>query len=104
MKTFVRSLTVALAGASLLLPSFVAACPLCPAPSLTLSEQAGQADGFLVAEWKDGTKDTSGDGEETASTTFEVKRVLKGTLKPGETIKMAGFNPGKAGDLFLLSG
>ncbi|MGC1276324.1 MAG: hypothetical protein WBC44_21685 [Planctomycetaceae bacterium] len=104
MKTLTCTLTLASLAGALLFPSSVAACPFCSAPSLTLSEQAVQSDVFLLAEWKDGAKDMTDDGDETASTTFEVRRVLKGNFKPGQTIKMAGYNPGKAGDLFLLSG
>ncbi|HEX6986462.1 MAG TPA: hypothetical protein VF170_13850 [Planctomycetaceae bacterium] len=103
MKTFARSLAALLAGLSLL-PSFVAACPFCTAPSLTLSEQASQSDVVLLAEWKEGTKDATDDGDDTASTTFEVKKVLKGSFEPGQTIKQVGYQPGEKGELFLLTG
>ncbi len=104
MNTLFRTFACALLGSALLVPATVAACPFCSAPAMTLSEQASQSDVFLLAEWKDGTKDTSDDGEETASTTFEVKRVLKGNFMPGQTIKLAGYNPGEPGESFLLSG
>jgi hypothetical protein len=80
------------------------ACPFCSAPSLTLSEQAAQSDVVLLAEWKEATKDAKDDGEETASTTFEVKSVLKGPFKSGQTIKQAGYQPAEKGQLFLLTG
>lgn len=80
------------------------ACPFCSAPSLTLSEQAAQSDVALLAEWKGTVKDVTDDGEETASATFEVKKVHKGPFKPGQTIKQAGYQPGEPGQMFLLTG
>lgn len=84
--------------------SRAAACPFCSAPSLTLSEQAGQSDVVLLAEWKGTEKDATDDGEENASVTFEVKKVFKGPFEAGQTIKQAGYQPGEKGQLFLLTG
>lgn len=81
-----------------------ACCPFCSAPSLTLSEQATQSDVVLLAEWKGTEKDATDDGEENASVTFEVRKVLKGPFKTGQTIKQAGYQPGEKGEPFLLTG
>ncbi len=79
------------------------ACPFCSAPSLTLSEQAAQSDVVLLAKWKSGVKGSI-DDETASSTTFEVTKVLKGSLKPGDVIKQAGYQPADEGSPFLLTG
>lgn len=102
--------------ATVAFPLLTAACPFCSAPSLTLSEQTAQSDVVLLAEWKGATKGMiagldSPDAKDSptaknaeASTTFEVKKVLKGSFKPGQTIKQAGYQPADKGGLFLLTG
>ncbi|MBA3313231.1 MAG: hypothetical protein M3552_18960 [Planctomycetota bacterium] len=98
-----------LAFAALLCGTFAnidgaAACPFCSAPSLTLSEQAAQSDVVLLARWKSGTKGSVDDQNDASSTVFEVTKVLKGPLQPGDTIKQAGYQPAEKGDAFLLTG
>lgn len=105
MKSAFRlSATAALIGLTLVASTPAAACPFCSAPSLTLSEQATQSEVVLLAEWKETVKDATDDGEENASATFVVKKVMKGPFEPGQTIKQAGYQPGEKGDLFLLTG
>jgi hypothetical protein len=79
------------------------ACPFCSAPSLTLSEQAAQSDVVLLAKWKSGIKGNI-DDDTASSTTFEVTKVLKGPMKPGDLIKQAGYQPAEKGAPFLLTG
>jgi len=80
------------------------ACPFCPAPSLTLSEQAAQSDVVLLARWKSGTKGSIDDANDSSTTTFEIVNVLKGPFRPGDIIKQAGYQPAERGDRFLLTG
>lgn len=114
-----------LAALALLLAAGVAlACPFCSAPSLTLSEQVSQADAVLIIKWVKGQKPkvasavgaatgdvaipaASSTGGGTASTTFEVADVVKGgkgVPAKGETLTLAGYTPGEAGESFLLLG
>ena len=79
------------------------ACPFCTAPSLTLSEQALQSDAVLLVAWKSATKGTT-DRPDDAATSFVVKEALKGPLKAGAAVKIAGYQPAKVGELFLLTG
>ena len=86
----------------LVLWSTASACPFCPAPTLTLSEQLTQSDAAVLVEWVSAFK---GDLDANdASTTYRIKQVLKGPLKAGELIKQVGYQPGEPGRLFLLTG
>lgn len=81
-----------------------AACPFCSAPTQTLAEQYDTADAVVLVAWGDARKS---DGRLPGSTTFRIKKVAKGSkaaLKPGANLVLAGFRPGKKGDLFLLMG
>ena len=104
MNCFAKTLALVAVASAVTFPVGAAACPFCSAPSLTLSEQAAQSDVVLLAEWKSGTKDVNDDGTDEAATVFEVKKVLKGPLKVGDTIKQAGYQPASEGELFLLTG
>lgn len=99
-----RGFSLAAATVGLLaIANAAVACPFCSAPSLTLSEQAAQSDVVLLAKWKSGTKGSI-DDETASSTTFEVAKVLKGPMKPGDVIKQAGYQPAEEGAPFLLTG
>jgi hypothetical protein len=103
-------ITRLLTAAALLCGTFAAnvreaiACPFCSAPSLTLSEQAAQSDVVLLAKWKSGTKGSVDDANDASSTVFEVTKVLKGPFKPGQTIKLAGYQPAEKDAPFLITG
>ena len=80
------------------------ACPFCSAPSLTLSEQAAQSDVVLLAAWKSGSKGLPDEPGSKATTTFEIRKALKGPFKAGETVTLAGYQPAEVGELYLLTG
>lgn len=80
--------------------AYVAACPFCSAPSLTLSEQLNQSQVAATAEWVSAVVP---DGEHVASTTFKVRDVLVGKeVKAGELVTVDSYRTGDAGDLFLI--
>ena len=92
------SLILAIAAGSAL------ACPFCSAPSLTLTEQVGQADAVILTQW---TAAEEGDEKQPGSTTVEVVEIVKapeGTVAKGDRITLAGYREGKSGDLFFLTG
>ena len=100
-----RLLTLLGAAGLLLVPAANAgACPFCPAPTLTLTEQASDSDVVLLAEWTAATKSAPGESRTPAATTFVVKQTMKGPFKVGQTIRLAGYQPAKPGELFLLTG
>lgn len=88
----------------LAIASFALACPFCSAPSLTLTEQATQSDVVVLAGWKSGSKGSATDANQDATTTFEIREVLKGPFKKGDTVTLAGYQPAEQGELFLLTG
>ena len=80
------------------------ACPICGQPTITLPERLARADVALLVEWVSAqpAKDTLAE-----STTYEVAQVHRdgtGKYKIGETITVAQFTAGKAGNLFFLMG
>ncbi|MFQ5730608.1 MAG: hypothetical protein ACE5KM_01505 [Planctomycetaceae bacterium] len=80
------------------------ACPFCAAPTQTLAEQVETADAVVLVEW---VKSNKSDGRLPGNTTVKIKKVAKGSkaaLKPGATLFLRGYRPGKKGDLFLLMG
>ena len=92
------SLLLAIAAGSAL------ACPFCSAPSLTLTEQVAQSDAVVLTQWASAVE---GDDKQPGSTTLEVVEVVKapeGTVAKGDKITVARHRPGKAGDLFFLTG
>jgi len=85
--------------------SQLAACPFCPGPSTTLSEQLSQADVALLGQWSSAV---AGTFEKTGQTSFQISEVLhqplKSNLKAGEQITLSRHYDGKPGELFLLTG
>ncbi|WP_417392915.1 hypothetical protein [Gimesia sp.] len=85
--------------------SQLVACPFCPGPSTTLSEQLSQADVALLGQWSSAM---AGTFEKTGQTSFQISEVLhqplKSNLKAGEQITLSRHYDGKPGELFLLTG
>ena len=105
MTQFSRRIVLVLAILALPVSATMAtACPFCAAPTQTLSEQVETADAVILVAWQDAKKS---DGRLPGSTTFQIKKVAKGskaTLKPGAELFLSGYRPGQKGDLFLLMG
>ena len=74
-----------------------AACPFCAAPSLTLSEQVGQADVAVIGAYDEATEATA---DSSASSTFLKIDTLRGDA-PHE-ITVPSYRSADPGDLFLL--
>ena len=90
-------------GLFLALPHAALACPLCGSPTLTLSEQFGNADVVLEARWLAGTEAEVGQ----SSTRFEIAQVLRGSptrWKAGDGLSLTRFHSGMPGQSFLLFG
>ncbi|QDT88686.1 hypothetical protein [Gimesia algae] len=85
--------------------SQLAACPFCPGPSTTLSEQLAQADVALLGQW---SNSAAGTFQKTGRTSFVITEVLqqplKSNLKAGNLITLSRHYAGKPGELFLLTG
>ena len=80
----------------------VLACPFCEAPGLTLSEQLGNSDVVVLAEWLEA--DRGGDAPDNpAYTRFEVKQALEGPFAVGKKLKLAGYQSGTKGETVLLT-
>lgn len=78
-------------------PRTAVACPFCAAPSLTLSQQVGQADVAVLGEW---VAAQESDADHAAGTTFTVVETLRGEAPP--TVESVVYRAGEPGDLFLL--
>jgi hypothetical protein len=84
--------------------SSAAACPICGAPTITLTERLARADVALLVQWVS-AKPAKGDTPE--STTFEIVEVHRDALdkfKAGQTVSVGQLTNGKAGNLYFLMG
>ena len=83
----------------------LAACPFCPGPSTTLSEQLAQADVAILGQWSSARE---GSLQKTGQTSFIISEVLhqplKSNLKIGDQITLSRHYSGNPGDVFLLTG
>src|SRR5579864_1593898 len=80
------------------------ACPLCSAPSLTLSEQLAKADVVILAQWVSGEMPEK---EKLGSTTYEIVNAARTPVKSvekGKKITLDRYRAGKKGSLSLLLG
>lgn len=81
------------------------ACPFCPGPSRTLSEQLSESDVALQVTW---ISSAPGTLEQSGQTTFEIKTSIKQPGKnrfpKGTRLTVNRHHTGKPGDLFLLFG
>lgn len=103
-RTLLTALAITLGLTGLMVPSAARACPFCSAPSLTLSEQLGQADVTVLVQWAEASPMTE---KSEGSTTYEVKQVVKNIgekVKAGDRITLPRFRSGRKGDLFVLMG
>lgn len=128
-----RSIALLAPALALAVLAAAAACPYCPDPSITLSEQLANSDAAVLVQWVSARKPTDesvstleafdefsrravedGSAGESASspsdalgsTTYEVLRVARGEdlVKKGDRITLVRYREGKPGDLFLLLG
>lgn len=81
----------------------VAACPYCPGPQKTLSEEFADADAVVLVQWKAGRASAGMLGHTTFSV-VEVARGPKVALQKDDQIKIPQYRTGRKGDLFLLFG
>jgi hypothetical protein len=91
------------AGLMLTAATAAFACPFCT-PLQTLATQVAQADSVCLVRLVTGEPATD---QRVGSSTYEVLQVLKappGTVTKGDRIKLPQYRPGKAGDLFLMTG
>jgi hypothetical protein len=91
------------AGLMLTVATATFACPFCT-PLQTLATQVAQADSVCLVRFVTGEPATD---QHVGSSTYEVLQVLKtppGTVTKGDHIKLPQFRPGKAGELFLMTG
>ncbi|HLJ10577.1 MAG TPA: hypothetical protein VKU82_05280 [Planctomycetaceae bacterium] len=80
------------------------ACPLCSAPSLTLSEQLAKADVVILAQWVSGE---TPEKEKLGSTSYEIVNAARTPVKSvekGKKITLDRYRAGKKGSLSLLLG
>ncbi|MCA9015834.1 MAG: hypothetical protein KDA77_10925, partial [Planctomycetaceae bacterium] len=89
----------------ILISTEVSACPFCPGPSRTLTEQLSQADTAVLVQW---TESAAGTREQAGKTVFEVKQVIhqtkQGKLSAGDRITVNRQHQSRQGTLFLLPG
>jgi len=81
-------------------------CPFCEAPSLTLTEQLGQADVGVLVQWVESQSPNKEKGF-AGATTYEVVEVVHDATqeyKSGARILLDRDRPAQPGDLFLLLG
>jgi hypothetical protein len=81
-----------------------AACPFCQSAGPTLGEELARAEIVALGQWKAAVKPA---GELAGRTTLEVVHALKSPdnrLQKGDTVALPRHVPGRAGDLFLLTG
>lgn len=83
--------------------SHVAACPYCPGPQKTLTEEFADADAVVLVQWKAGRVPAGMLGGTTFSV-VEVARGPKDAVKKDDQIKIPQYRAGRKGDLFLLFG
>jgi hypothetical protein len=93
---------------SLLIPStWLAACPFCSAPSMTLAEQLNSSDAFVIATYTKGEKplpEEQGIGK-AFYTIKEVIKTPKGRmLEVDEKVEIEGYREGTPGDLVSITG
>lgn len=85
--------------------SQLVACPFCPGPSTTLSEQLAQADVAILGQW---SNSVTGTFQKSGQTNFVITEVLhqplKSNLKVGKQITLSRHYAGKPDELFLLTG
>lgn len=87
--------------------SSATSCPFCSAPALSLTEQLSQNDAAIVCKWVKADKD---ENEKTASTTYEIVRILKAPKKEtdavnvGDKITLARYRKSKPNETFLILG
>jgi hypothetical protein len=90
----------------LLLPAAaVAECPFCPSVTLTMAEQVAQADAVVLVEWKSAA--AADNKNKSGNTDYEIVQAVRDPLKSlvkGQTVSIAGYRVGRAGDLSLLLG
>ena len=78
--------------------------PICPAPTLSLTEQTERADVVLQAVWKESRE---GSDEDPGVTVYEISRIVKapeGLLSVGDKLEIPEFRAGTQGNKFLLTG
>jgi hypothetical protein len=96
------AVALVLMGASI--PTRVLACPLCGAPTLTLTEQFSKADAAILAQWVSAEMPSK---EKLGSTTYEIVKVASApakTVEKGKKITLERYRQGKPGDLALVFG
>ena len=107
MKPTPRNLLACFAALVLLAlcaPTPATACPLCGAPTLTLTEQFSKADAAILVQWVSAEMSTK---EKLGSTTYEIVQVARApakTLEKGKKITLERYRQGKPGDLAVLFG
>jgi hypothetical protein len=82
------------------------ACPFCPAPSLTLSEQVQSVDTAVLVQWVKG-EPTDLEAGFPGSTEYEIVDIMHdstGTLEKGAALQVRRYRAAQPGDLFLLMG
>jgi len=82
------------------------ACPFCPAPSLTLSEQVQSADSAVLVQWVKGEPSDLEAGF-AGSTEYEIVDIMhdsSGTLEKLAPVQVRRYRAAQPGDLFLLLG
>lgn len=96
-------LTLVLFLFSSLEPEPAQSCPFCSAPSLTLMEQKDESKAVALAKWISAKKS---EGEEPASTVFEIVEGLKGPeekISKGSNITLPVYLDAKEGTLFFFT-
>ena len=79
-------------------------CPLCGAPTLTLSEQVYDSDHVVLAKWVSGTKPNDEFFGDTKFEVVTVRKTRKDRFEPGRQVTTPQFTSGRPGDLYVLTG
>lgn len=89
---------------TLLSATAASACPFCPGAQTTLSERIASSDALVLAQWVSAQRKSE---TNPALTTFQVVHTAKNpgdALQRNDLIRLAGYQAGNRGDLFLLLG
>ncbi len=86
------------------LTTFASACPFCPGLRLTLSQQVSRSDAVVLVQWVETQQKSQNTPAHTTLQTIHALKNPGDVIQTGQRIKLARYQPGNKGDLFLLTG